>query len=344
MINSIYNCSFSLQGSPSNDHNSSIHQLCIIYTLAAFFAMVWLLVNEAKGKRPRPRKDVKNYTANIPIRTLPPELERDIFEMAVQQYPKDAAKMARVARRVQDWVEPIMYAKVVLNHWFPHADSEMVRLFLRTIESRPPTFFAKHVKSLYLNVHTQEAARIISVCTGVENLVCCDALWSTTHGQSMYLPSILALSPRRLSVSLKRIFPPSQTPNFSHSLFANMTHLQVTDRLAFAMWPKFRLPRLTHLAFPYSPGRDPANHIIKQQVRDILSNCRAIRVLVLTTSCCDNTPRLLMSDEPRAVIVHCRVSRLEFGAFEKGEADYWVRAEQFVALHRRTSRYRSYCN
>ena len=65
--------------------------------------MVWLLVNEAKGKRPRPRKDVKNYTANIPIRTLPPELERDIFEMAVQQYPKDAAKMARVARRVQDW-------------------------------------------------------------------------------------------------------------------------------------------------------------------------------------------------------------------------------------------------
>jgi hypothetical protein len=227
---------------------------------------------------------------------------------------------------------------VVLNHWFPYANSELVRLFLRTVASRPPTFFARHVKSLYLNTHTHEAARIISVCTGVENLICCDALWSSYSGQSMDLPEILALSPQRLSVSLNRVFPSPHTPNFSHSLFANMTHLQITDRLAFAMWPEFRPPLLTHLAFPYSPSRDPANFITKHLVRDILSGCQTIKVLVLTTPDRDNTPRLLMVDEPRAVIGYCRASRLEFEATEKGESDFWTRAEQFVALHAHKSK------
>jgi hypothetical protein len=84
----------------SNDLNPSILQPWIIYSLLVF--MLCLFFHETKDMQERTEVKVLDID-KIQIPVLPRELERDIFMVFARQYPKDAPKLALVARRVQSW-------------------------------------------------------------------------------------------------------------------------------------------------------------------------------------------------------------------------------------------------
>ncbi|KAK0194871.1 hypothetical protein F5146DRAFT_262433 [Armillaria mellea] len=70
------------------------------------------------------------------IPDLPIELERDIFELAATLYPGSAYHLATISKRVQIWMEILIYQTVVLD-----LPKSRTNLFLRTVDSRPANFF-----------------------------------------------------------------------------------------------------------------------------------------------------------------------------------------------------------
>nr|GAT51678.1 predicted protein [Mycena chlorophos] len=121
---------------------------------------------------------------------LPVELERIIFEMAARADVGTALKLVRVAHRVRDWVEPIIYQTVVVSRpseelrlfrtertMFHRRKTKAARIgpptlpFIRTLAHRPQDFFARHVHTLHLaNLNEFELTTVLSSCTGVTEL------------------------------------------------------------------------------------------------------------------------------------------------------------------------------
>ncbi|KAK2467555.1 hypothetical protein APHAL10511_000410 [Amanita phalloides] len=102
---------------------------------------------------------------------LPLDVLRLIFEYATADDKRTGVALATVSKRVQSWVEPILYSEVNLQR--PHTK----QLFLRTIESsktKKLSFFATKVKTLCIaydpNADERQTIKITSVCRAVVNL------------------------------------------------------------------------------------------------------------------------------------------------------------------------------
>ena len=158
-------------------------------------------------------------------------------------------------------IEPILYEIVILDNYGRRSQASSLtykpsfELFMANIDSKPPEFYSKHVKNLWISTADDPSAfeRILSVCSGVENLL----LFS--HRRSINLPFIPFLEIpnagshlRRLTCKLETLFPPWSTmQNFQHPFFAKLTHLHLYDEEED--WPAYvgfeNLLSLTHLAF-----------------------------------------------------------------------------------------------
>ncbi|KAJ7488965.1 hypothetical protein FB451DRAFT_1390157 [Mycena latifolia] len=145
------------------------------------------------------------------------------------------------------------------------------------------------------------------------------------------LPSLGVMQPRRLTISLGDLFDSAVSIELSHSAFTFVTHLHVWDYLFFNpfLWSQFvLLPALTHLALY---GRDESNII------SLLSACPKIAVLISMSD-----DYLTVEERPSvddARFVWCM--ELTYGNYlddwlagTKGDVDFWVRAERFIAKKR----------
>ncbi|KAF7373254.1 hypothetical protein MSAN_00534300 [Mycena sanguinolenta] len=74
---------------------------------------------------------------------LPPELEREIFEVAAGLDFHTTSSLLRVARRVREWVEPFLYRVIVIN------DSAKAEAYHLTF-LRKPHLLANNLQHLYL--------------------------------------------------------------------------------------------------------------------------------------------------------------------------------------------------
>ncbi|KAJ7621993.1 hypothetical protein DFH06DRAFT_1340987 [Mycena polygramma] len=111
---------------------------------------------------------------------LPPELEREIFELAAavpnywtKQHVGDMALvLPQVCRRAQSWIEPLIYERISLPP--PSNSARRLAMFLETVDTRPASFFATHVKYLDFDgtISLVVVKEVLSVCTGVVNLGC----------------------------------------------------------------------------------------------------------------------------------------------------------------------------
>ena len=158
-------------------------------------------------------------------------------------------------------IEPILYEIVILRNFGRRSQASSLEykprfeLFMANIDSKPPGFYSKHVKNLWISTSDDPPAfeRILSVCSGVENIV----LFS--NRRSINLPFIPFLEIpnagshlRRLTCKLESFFPPWSTmQNFEHPFFANLTHLHLYDEMEdWSTYVGFEnLRSLTHLAF-----------------------------------------------------------------------------------------------
>ena len=201
--------------------------------------------------------------------SLPPELERRIFEICARNNRKTCSTLVLVARRVRDWyvvtstlrqsrysnhcscrIDPIRYETIICDDSGFKFES-----FIANIDCKSPEFYARHVKNLWIVAGDNPNAfeRVLTLCSGVENLV----LFPTRRGINYpFIPFLERATAgshlRRLTCRLEYLFLPwSNDQNFQHTCFANLTHLHLYDEAE--QWVKYvgfeNLRSLTHLAF-----------------------------------------------------------------------------------------------
>ncbi|KAF7364565.1 Zn(2)-C6 fungal-type domain-containing protein [Mycena venus] len=211
---------------------------------------------------------------------LPPELEREIFELAAaipnywtEQHVGDMALiLPQVCRRAQSWIEPLIYERISLPPFNDRGDR--ILLFLRTIDSRPASFFAANVKYLYFDqtVQLPVIQRVLRVCTGVVSLGC-------YYPYSSLAPLLAPLPLERLLVS--KLDLPS-TPTHAPVWTASLTHLGLWRVLPPDPSVIFgALPALTHLAVDFNALRDST---MGTALARLLAAGPHLRCLVLATT------------------------------------------------------------
>ncbi|KAJ7125818.1 hypothetical protein C8R43DRAFT_1029339 [Mycena crocata] len=282
--------------------------------------------------------------------TLPPELERLIFEISAIIYPESMPVLLLVARRVKLWIEPILYAVLSIYPALEkpltpaeelESSEEILHRELVTvcnlIDSKPAAFFHDNVRHIHFIARrwsAQTVIKILSVCDAAVNLY----FEEVTHpGGPNVLPLLGAMTLQRLSIALPYFFPALAALDFSLPLFDRLTHLDLWEWRG-GDWPVWSglalIPGLTHLAFH--------DRFFSESVcYGALAHCPHLQVLVLV---CESSAVLndIVNDDaysdahsdPRlvALIVPDRLGDWEAGA-HAGQ-DYWVRADEHVRQRR----------
>ncbi|KAJ7488961.1 hypothetical protein FB451DRAFT_1552893 [Mycena latifolia] len=258
---------------------------------------------------------------------FPPELEREIFETTAELYPETIYHwpcLLLIAKRVHEWIERIKYRTIISRVNHPHACP--LRLLQNAIRSnlKSADFFYDRVRHLFIENYNRkdELQSILAACSGIQSL-----MLNTWSGPAI-LPSLGVMKPRRLSISVGDLFSGAVSTELSHPAFTFVTHLHVWDYLLFnsSLWSQFvLLPALTHLALY---GRDES-HVIS-----LLSACPKIAVLIFMSN---NDLTVPSVDDARFVCME-----LPYGDYldnwlagTKGDVDFWVRTERFIAKKRR---------
>ncbi|KNZ72431.1 hypothetical protein J132_03397, partial [Termitomyces sp. J132] len=206
---------------------------------------------------------------------LPPELEQSIFELTARAYPGNAYTFALVSRRIQVWMEAILYETVTLS------SQKVCKSFLHAIKRRPRSFFTANVKSLCIpgDIELDHALSILTVCQGVINL----AYWINRNFASpkpwpeSHFSVISALRPVRLSINTTGLFGSAMPPDLTHPFFSRVSHLEIVDWPWPVLSTQFELlPSLTHLALDL----DSYDEFTLNKLRHIFEACVNLRVLL----------------------------------------------------------------
>ncbi|KAJ7612595.1 hypothetical protein FB45DRAFT_1036817 [Roridomyces roridus] len=234
--------------------------------------------------------------------SLPPELEKSIFELTAYSEPKVKKYLYRVL---------MLRGRETYSHngWedYPYDDDA---LFTR-LKSIPPSVLRDSVRHLYLEVMPVDLCQhVLSTCTAVEDLLHCHPVY---------------------------LFSTQEQLDFGHPLFSNLTHFELffgspdDEEFDPSSWKGLAcIPHLTHLSFS-----DP---VFLSLVPTMLQDCKLLCTLVFILDRdwmeADEASAVLSSIAPR----HLRFAQMECAAFGKdwrsgalGRGDYWDRAEAFVA-------------
>ncbi|KAF7365745.1 hypothetical protein MVEN_00448300 [Mycena venus] len=264
--------------------------------------------------------------------TLPPELESQIFEIYALSRPRSIPRLMLVAKRVKEWMEPLLYRTMAVGSerpiaGFPSYSGDIV---MATIRDKPPSFFFSAVRNLAtMNFNTYDVEAVLAACSGVENL------WLPGLKEA-WMPLIAALPLKRLCTDcypILRALPPT------HQVFSRLTHLELEDLItdpedcnALAT-PLSSLPRLTHLSFSLS-GLIPL-------CPRMLESCAGLRALVcLNTYAISsyNAHEPALAQDVRFVVMRLPRYVEDWYAGAQSGADYWSRAETFIAERRAKKR------
>ncbi|KAJ6598082.1 hypothetical protein DFH09DRAFT_1303898 [Mycena vulgaris] len=259
---------------------------------------------------------------NDPSPFFPPELEREIFETAADLYPETTPKLLLVSQRVHEWIEIIRYS-IVSTIGDP--SSCPIHVVQKAIHSNAkPTEFFQRVRHVYVEdfVLDGELQEILSACSKIRSLV-------LFHGGPAIQPSLAAIKPRRLSISVQCLFPDleSLNPITIHPMFTCLTHLDLFDDLPYIPWMNL-LPVLTHLAVLRC----------KPSVwTELLCAGAKLSVLVCMQNSEFRPENRVSYDDVRFVCMS--VLDADYGSDwltgVKGGMDFWARADLFVAKKRR---------
>ncbi|KAJ6508745.1 hypothetical protein C8R45DRAFT_1069386 [Mycena sanguinolenta] len=197
---------------------------------------------------------------------IPPELEREIFEIAIRDNRNDTAlklNLSLVARRVQYWIDLVYYEMVTIT------DQAEAHKFFELVDRKSQGFFAHAVKSLCIAYHVpaDDAPRILSVCSNVRQLACW-VRWESSPD----LPQLLSNLPLiQLSIEIGHF---SNIPHTQSTWFLDLTHLELiwwsnssrtSPNLSF-------LPNLTHVSLS-GAGRSEA--------QSVCHTCASLQVLLI---------------------------------------------------------------
>ncbi|KAF7337686.1 hypothetical protein MSAN_02242100 [Mycena sanguinolenta] len=266
----------------------------------------------------------------MPAPSLPLELQREIFEIAViSSQSQDAAlklNLSLVAHRVHFWVDRVFYEVVTISGQ-KSADG-----FLKLVDLKPPGFFADVVKTLLLFDPAGKvpspfpAARILSVCGRVQSLA-----WWSGEMTPLALSSAGQFPLRRLSTHIENLANIIALPAPSGWLSA-ITHLTlILGVFRGSRAPELKilkhLPRLTHVAL-FAVQADPSH------VHLVSDSCPHLQVLVMTPV--GHSVRTALTEQfadSRVVVVMPFTSKPleDWEAAHFGLPDMWTRAHDVLA-------------
>ncbi|KAJ7142887.1 hypothetical protein C8R44DRAFT_866164 [Mycena epipterygia] len=261
-----------------------------------------------------------------PVPALPPELERQIFEVCALLRPVGIPKLVLVAWRVKEWVEPLLYRTIAVDvdgaHMIPMLPAFTSECLSSVLESKPASLFRHAVRHL-LAPEKGTYTELLPFCTGLENL------W--TNEYSTVTPLIAQLRLKHLYGFVKPLLC-TLTP--LHACFSQITHLELMDiRDDWESWSELSLiPQLTHLAFNDADFGPLCG--------ELLETSRSLAVLVFLRSQVQRGLRINasqaaeLSKDPRLVEMRCVYYLLDWQMGAHAGKDYWSRAESFIAKRR----------
>ncbi|KAJ7670042.1 hypothetical protein DFH06DRAFT_160064 [Mycena polygramma] len=268
--------------------------------------------------------------------TLPADLERQIFEVAALSWPCSIPMFMLVAGRVRIWVEPLLYRTLMVygSHGVmpdkfkgTHPVGIGISVLLPILHAKGPSFFNAAVRHRIWASHyigATDEADLLSACSNVENPWLSGISGATVPQLNMPL--------KRLHCRLKTLFGPNPI-DFAHQLFASLTHLEVydvPDRVDIEVWAALtQLPHLTHLALN--------DAVYLPMCIALLQASTSLQVLIFWL-CNGEMGKGLWENydgiDVRLVALLCPdcVEDWIMGALTG--ADYWSRAEDFIAVGR----------
>ncbi|KAJ6482294.1 hypothetical protein C8R47DRAFT_1073586 [Mycena vitilis] len=281
----------------------------------------------------------------LPAPVLPEDLERDIFELSAHSCPLSTVRLMLVARRVKLWVEPLLYQSLVSRSFmWSHigaVDYPVLRglpTLLDIVEKKSTSSFLREkVRNLMLpsfapgDINT--VAAILSACSGVENLYVNVA---SAVSMPTLLPMLSQIPLTRLCCNVQFLFGSHSQIDFTHQLFARMTHLEVFDKPRTRVdylksWGDLALvPNLTHVSFVA-----PAFITVSPSLLRASTSLRAVIVMAhrwaaqpLIDSHVDGEELL---KDPRFVVMDYIDMQADWQVGVHGGVDYWWRANDFIA-------------
>ncbi|KAF9482284.1 hypothetical protein BDN70DRAFT_991218 [Pholiota conissans] len=258
----------------------------------------------------------------FPFNNLPVELQREIFVVAARSERGSALRLVLVARRIKQWVQSYIYDLVTLG-------SDDTKLFLRTMNSVPPEFFAAKVRKLCLSVSVSagNAERILKVCTGVVDL----AFWvdyMRAFPKQSVAPFLSPLPLRRLSIELNHFISLFTDPKSLPKWCDALTHLDLI------LWKHHSSPIIPHLdkllALTHLALR-PRHHLREDhQLLTNLSGCMRLQVLIIFDE--PDSEETVWSEDSRVVYMPYPPKIItEWEAQAKhDDGCSWSRAEELV--------------
>ncbi|KAF7326207.1 hypothetical protein MKEN_00473100 [Mycena kentingensis (nom. inval.)] len=258
---------------------------------------------------------------------LPPELERIIFILAADSRSKDALSLLLVARRVQEWLEPILYRQFEI---IGHGNRE----HLQRLAALEPSAL-QFVRHLSLRVR-HDNVPFLALCSGVTHL----ALGSgalEVPGTHVAISALHQL--RRLACHSRQLYSASPADFVStFPVYATLTHLCLYDypsgqaalsredgrTEAFAAG----LPSLTHFASYGYPTVNAICHMLSVFARPSIS---AVLVVSSSRRAAEGVSQDLDVTDSRFVVTTMR-------SWDEGTAEgdtFWDIADEFIARKRR---------
>ncbi|KAF8965546.1 hypothetical protein BDZ97DRAFT_1811204 [Flammula alnicola] len=198
---------------------------------------------------------------------LPQDLERCIFEIAAPDNGGSKCsivKLMLVARRVNEWLRPILYR--VFNQTAHRLYPDFKKF--PSLKLEDVGHFAKHFIT-HSSFTNEEINHLLSSCPNVYDL----AIWIAGTFK-FFLPNIQHLRLRRLSAELAFF----TEEDLLHPTLSDLTHLNIISSLGAEDWKSWKkltkLPHLTHIKLD-SP-------VSIEVVRNLVLRCTRLRYLIIS--------------------------------------------------------------
>lgn len=208
------------------------------------------------------------------------EIEDMILEWAAQMFPQNAVNLSVLCRHIQSYVESIMYESLAIasNNNTMGLYIARIERILPTLISRPPLFFAAHVRNLWIrsDVLLDIVCIVLLKCTAIQHL----GLTSTEEG---YVPMVSPTTHTLISLHIGRHTVEEMAQCgmvFPNLLFLTLHFSPPHMRVPPLNWiPSLKTILLELEHFPL------VNHNgWKQDIETILSIATGLQLLVLNAS------------------------------------------------------------
>ncbi|KAJ7453335.1 hypothetical protein B0H11DRAFT_2071829 [Mycena galericulata] len=267
---------------------------------------------------------------------LPEDLERQILEIAAFQDPTTVPTLLRVAKRTLLWLEPLLYRVLILF------DEMSTITFLRDrLARKPDHIWRDGPRHLFMAIESvpDDVEAALAKCTGLQDLI----LYCDPAEPRRYLPHLEAMKLRHLGVNMEYLFGCHAAVDLRGAAFASLTHLFLLDDFhgpaegvatEAERWAAqiVLLTCLTHLAF--------VGDVPREILGTVLERCKTLQVVVslrppLRRMTVQSLHSKLRLEDERFVIMLFSTFAEDWQEGARGGADFWARADEFVAAKRR---------